>query len=144
MTWGIPKLKYFGFYNPIKYFLIKRVRIFSLSFFLSYPTHILSQLIGSKVKGIIQQLCTYLKWAVHKVPHFLSTFRVQNVKVVTAWQAWGQKKTKLCPRSYWMTQKVKVFMSASYILDVLWGQPIKLIQVVSTSEFHEYWWNDVD
>ena len=22
--------------------------------------------------------------------------------------------------------------------DVLWGQPIKLIQVVSTSEFHEY------
>ena len=26
----------------------------------------------------------------------------------------------------------------SYILDVLWGQPIKLIQVVSTSEFHEY------
>ena len=25
-----------------------------------------------------------------------------------------------------------------YSLDVLWGQPIKLIQVVSTSEFHEY------
>ena len=25
-----------------------------------------------------------------------------------------------------------------YIIDVLWGQPIKLIQVVSTSEFHEY------
>ena len=29
-----------------------------------------------------------------------------------------------------------------YVVDVLWGQPIKLIQVVSTSEFHEYWWND--
>ena len=28
-------------------------------------------------------------------------------------------------------------------LDVLWGQPIKLIQVFSTSEFHEYWWNGV-
>ena len=26
----------------------------------------------------------------------------------------------------------------TYILDVLWCQPIKLIQVVSTSEFHEY------
>ena len=26
----------------------------------------------------------------------------------------------------------------AYIVDVLWGQPIKLIQVVSTSEFHEY------
>ena len=25
-----------------------------------------------------------------------------------------------------------------YVLDVLWGQPIKLAQVVSTSEFHEY------
>ena len=25
-----------------------------------------------------------------------------------------------------------------YTLDILWGQPIKLIQVVSTSEFHEY------
>ena len=24
------------------------------------------------------------------------------------------------------------------ILDDLWGQPIKMIQVVSTSEFHEY------
>ena len=29
-----------------------------------------------------------------------------------------------------------------YTLDVLWGQPIKLIQVVSKSEFHEYWWNN--
>ena len=27
---------------------------------------------------------------------------------------------------------------STYILDVLWCQPIKLIQVVSTSEFHEY------
>ena len=29
-------------------------------------------------------------------------------------------------------------------LDVLWCQPIKLIYVVSTSEFHEYWWNNID
>ena len=26
-----------------------------------------------------------------------------------------------------------------YAIDVLWCQPIKLIQVVSTLEFHEYW-----
>ena len=32
----------------------------------------------------------------------------------------------------------------TYVIDVLWCQPIKLIHVVSTSEFHEYWWNDVD
>ena len=31
-----------------------------------------------------------------------------------------------------------------YRLDVLWGKPIKLIQVVATSEFHEYWWNDLE
>ena len=30
------------------------------------------------------------------------------------------------------------------ILDVLCRQPIKLFQVVSTSEFHEYWWNDLE
>ena len=33
------------------------------------------------------------------------------------------------------------FPLEGYILDVLWGQRI---QVVSTSEFHEYWCNDVD
>ena len=27
---------------------------------------------------------------------------------------------------------------STYDIDVLWGQPIMLIQVVSTSEFHEY------
>ena len=32
----------------------------------------------------------------------------------------------------------------SYTLDVLCCQPIKLIQAVSTSEFHEYGWNDID
>ena len=26
----------------------------------------------------------------------------------------------------------------TYLLDVLWGQPIKLIQVYSTSEFHDH------
>ena len=31
----------------------------------------------------------------------------------------------------------------TYIVDILWGQPIKLIHVVSTLEFHEYQWNDV-
>ena len=30
------------------------------------------------------------------------------------------------------------------ILDVLWGQPIMLVQLVSTSEFHEYWWKELE
>ena len=37
-----------------------------------------------------------------------------------------------------------VLTYSTYILDVLWCQPIKLIHVVSTSEFHAYWWNDID
>ena len=36
------------------------------------------------------------------------------------------------------------YMGSRYIVDVLWCQPIKLIQVVSSTEFHEYWWNDFD
>ena len=31
-----------------------------------------------------------------------------------------------------------------WTVDVVWGQQIKLIQVVPTSEFNEYWWNDID
>ena len=34
-------------------------------------------------------------------------------------------------------QTAKVQLSER-VLDVLWGQPIKLIRVVSTSEIHEY------
>ena len=29
-------------------------------------------------------------------------------------------------------------LSGGSLIDVIWGQPIKLIQVVSNSEFHEY------
>ena len=29
----------------------------------------------------------------------------------------------------------------TYLLDILWGQPIKLIQVASNSEFRENQWN---
>ena len=31
-----------------------------------------------------------------------------------------------------------------YVLDILCRQQIKLFQVVSTSEFHEYWWNNLE
>ena len=31
----------------------------------------------------------------------------------------------------------------TYILDVFWGQPIKLIQVASNSELRENQWNDL-
>ena len=35
-------------------------------------------------------------------------------------------------------QRDQSLYKTEYVLDVLWGQPIKLIQVVSASEFHEY------
>ena len=37
-----------------------------------------------------------------------------------------------------------VVQVSMYILDVLWCQPTKLIHIAFTSEFHEYWWKDVD
>ena len=42
------------------------------------------------------------------------------------------------------SEYVKAPHETRWLVDALWCQPIKLIQVVSTSEFHEYWWKDVD
>ena len=42
------------------------------------------------------------------------------------------------PTYFWLKK------CSHYTVDVLWCQPIKLIHFVSTSEFHEYWWNDFD
>ena len=38
----------------------------------------------------------------------------------------------------WLEYQEKTRIANKEILDVLWCQPIKLILVVSTSEFHEY------
>ena len=52
----------------------------------------------------------------------------------------GHKSTNQCKNLDFLF----VILFEDYRIDFLWGQPIKLIQVVSTSEFHEYRWNDVD
>ena len=36
-----------------------------------------------------------------------------------------------------------IYNISTYLLDVLWGQPIKLIQVISNSELCENQWNDL-
>ena len=36
-----------------------------------------------------------------------------------------------------------LFSASSAVKDVVWGQPIKLIQVASDSELHENQWNDL-
>jgi hypothetical protein len=65
---------------------------------------------------------------------------ISNKKSCTMYTKWhvhvAYRKMVCCLLVIWLREH------ATYILDVLWGQPIKLIQVVSTSEFHEYWWND--
>ena len=38
---------------------------------------------------------------------------------------------------------IKQFLALWCLVDALWSQLIKLIQVVSTSEFHEYKWNNI-
>ena len=50
------------------------------------------------------------------------------------WALWPMKKKTLFTCFY--------HISSYYILDVLWGQPIKLIQVASNSELRENQWND--
>ena len=55
---------------------------------------------------------------------------------------WSQLTWGIGPSYFY--DKCSEWSLCSARLDVLWCQPIKLIQVVSTSEFHEYWWNNVD
>ena len=51
-----------------------------------------------------------------------------------------RKNVNIKLKFYWILHNI----GKGYSINVLWCQPIKLIQVVSTSEFHEYWWNDLD
>ena len=39
--------------------------------------------------------------------------------------------------------EIGILFGCTYVLDVLWGQPIKLIQVASNSEMHVNQWNDL-
>ena len=45
--------------------------------------------------------------------------------------------------NFWVFFKRMRHSKSTYSLDVLWGQPIKLIQVASNSELHENQWNDL-
>jgi hypothetical protein len=46
-------------------------------------------------------------------------------------------KSSVPPSKVHLTIQIVVHID-TYLVDVLWCQPIKLIQVVSTSEFHKY------
>ena len=65
--------------------------------------------------------------------------QVQEMQWVGAiWQqTCAQKWNSITPPS------VTHFWHLTYLVDVLWGQPIKLVQVASTSELHDNQWNDL-
>ena len=70
-------------------------------------------------KGSICLLCFNIRWAFRNVYMYQKN---HNPKI-NVWK-----------------HKFQIEELIWYTVDVLLGQSIKLIQVVSTSKFHEYWW----
>ena len=56
---------------------------------------------------------------------------------------WSKKGTFVQVNIEWPQTKTFQFNFKKYIVDVLWGQPIKLTQVASNSELREIQWNDL-
>ena len=54
-------------------------------------------------------------------------------------------KVQLCRCLMTLQKKANILHNivSTYIIDVMWGRPIKLIQVASNSEFRENQWNDL-
>ena len=64
-------------------------------------------------------------------------------------QAWSLKSSchfyqMIHPFSSWTFKRNRYVLWSPKLVVFTWGQPIKLIQVVSTSVFHEYWWKNLD
>ena len=116
-----------------------------------------------KLKVIVQSKC-----AMFTGPNrgFLGRSRGPKCLPFYTLGEWGSKLVKIGPNSCWMAPhglfgNPVIFTDCSEIMylviieislqvfpkpctvDVFLGQPIKLIHVVSASEFHEYWWNDL-
>ena len=72
----------------------------------------------------------------------LSNFLVSQMQMATEW--WLLNSLRMWITRILIRKLDDYWMNRHYVLDVLWCQPIKLIQIISTSEFHEYWWNDID
>ena len=69
---------------------------------------------------------------------------MSQVKINSSWTIGGVKSIDLKYSGHviW-TGLGPTFMAAQYLVDVLWGQRIKLIQVASNSELRENQWNDL-
>ena len=70
----------------------------------------------------------------------VSLTHIQNAQAISFFESWLQFSYLSWLLEY---QWRIIYKILSYILDVLWGQPIKLIQVASNLELHENQWNDL-
>ena len=93
----------------------------------------------NRAEVIIVKSNLYIYW--HACLPFLLLLLIKGTRIL-GWPT----STIMMPASISLDWHDKFFcqLFRPFTIDVLWCQPIKLIQVVSTSEFHEYWWKDVD
>ena len=74
----------------------------------------------------------------------LHNFYLSNLslpfQLMLSWKS-AEKVIKICLSK---NHAKHCFNYEQILVDVLWCQPIKLIQVVSTLEYYVYWWNDID
>ena len=100
--------------------------------------------------GVKKHIFKFLPKLSNKSNCFFLSIRLENLKSKFSCLQFFQKMSKnICLLDLTLAPKMgqsnkKSVQIRGYLLDVLWWQPIKLIHVVSTSEFHEYWWNDID
>ena len=85
-----------------------------------------------------------------KVPRWLHDYKITTrlPSAIRSLKMVGTIKNSqlnfMCTHGVMLLARFATSILIPYVLDVLWCQPIKRIQVVSTSEYHEYWWKDVD
>ena len=118
--------------------------LFGLGFFKKLFKFILVKLYQGEIKPYVLDFCFFLLLLQIKLLHPVQNWNVPpNLQMMTLALRpcpWIGEIRILRNKNNWI-----LYSSIhAYMLDVLWCQPIKLIQVVSTSEFHEYWWKDVD
>ena len=76
----------------------------------------------------------YFLASIEAIPSFLNDLLLARHDCILL------KFSNYCPTTYIVQYN---YIPTRYLLDVLWGQPIKLAQVASTSELLQNQWNDL-
>ena len=125
-----PGRPFIRFYIYLQSFLIYHLRL-KLYNYNDPNTYVVSRLTNANAGQFVATIPISFVLVVHLLPRF----------PLPMYKFWLEKSRK-------KEQNLKCIninhsYVTRYVLEVLRGQPIKLIQVVSTSEFHEYWWKGV-